>query len=569
VLPEGGLYFLTENFLQNYYVRNSINFKETLNTRHEIDAFLGQEIRFVDRKETEFEGYGLNYSGGMISNTDPRMISKVLSETGSYFRLGSPQEAGDRAATTRETTASFFSRLTYGYNGKYFLSYTGNITASNTQGLRNGKVRWTPTYTFSGKWNMKEEAFLQDNGLISAMSLRASYGLTAIAGTATNSQAVFRSVVTNNRRLISDREPAITIEDLRNNDLTYEKQFETNIGLDLGILSNKINITADVYQRKGFDLFDFVRTSGLGGQDIKLINNADMQTRGMEFSIRTRNISTSRFQWTSTLNVSAFRQKITKIESRPNLLDAVDDTGASFIGYPRNSLFSLQFTGLNERGLPTYNIPDDDKISGIDFQDTGTSLKTEEGKANGLRSYLQYEGPTDANKSISLQNTFTYSNWSFGFFITASGGNKVRLPALYTQSAQTDLTVYSKGYINRWVLPGDEKRTSFPVIPDSRMQEEIGDTDLAKAYNAYNFSTERVADGSYVRLRTINLSYALSPETLRRFSMKSMTISALVQNAWLIYADKRLNGVDPEFYNSGGVAQPITRQYTLSLTLGL
>jgi hypothetical protein len=122
--------------------------------------------------------------------------------------------------------------------------------------------------------------------------------------------------------------------------------------------------------------------------------------------------------------------------------------------------------------------------------------------------------------------------------------------------------------VNRWMLAGDENITTFPVIPDSRLVQENGDTDLKRAYNAYNFSTERVADGSYIRLRTVNLSYSVPQEMLSRFRVKNMTISALVQNPWLIYADDKLNGVDPEFYSSGGVAQPITRQYTLSLNLG-
>jgi TonB-linked SusC/RagA family outer membrane protein len=568
VLPEGGMYFRTENFLRNYYVRNSLTFKETFNTRHEVDAFVGQEIRFVEREETQFEGYGLNYAGGLIPNTDPRIISKVLGETGSYFSLGSPREPGDRAGTTSERTASFFSRFTYGFDGKYFLSFTGNLTASNTQGLRNGNVRWTPTYTFGAKWNVLEENLLQNTSWLTTLNLRGSYGLTAIAGTATNTQAVFRSLVTQGRRSTSDREPSIVLEDLRNNDLTYEKQYEANLGLDLGIINNRINITADVYRRKGFDLFDYVRMSGLGGESVKFINNANMTTRGVEVSIRTKNVEVGNFQWTSVLNMSAFKQRVTKLESKATLLDAVDDTGASFVGYPRNSLFSVRFAGLTTSGLPSYDIPQEDKTFGVDYQDTGISLTTPEGQAKGLQSYLTYEGPTDANKTISLQNTFQYKNWSFGFFITASGGNKIRLPALYGPIAFTDLAMYSREFVNRWTLAGDEQYTAFPVIPDSRLVQEHGANDILRGYNAYNFSDQRVADGGYVRLRTVNLSYRVPGNVVSRFYVKNMTISGMVQNPWLIYADDKLNGVDPEFYSSGGVAQPITRQYTLSLNLG-
>jgi TonB-linked SusC/RagA family outer membrane protein len=568
VLPQGGLYFRTNNFLKNYYLRNSLTFKENFNERHDLDVFIGQEIRFVDREESRFDGYGLDYSSGLIANTDPNIIAKVISQTGSYFSLGSPRNAGDRAGTTHERTASFFSRITYSLDTKYVISFTGNLNASNTQGLRNDKARWTPTYTIGAKWNMQDESFLQDNSLINTLSLRAAYGLTAIAGTASNTQAVFRSVLTQNRREVNDRETGIVIEDLQNSDLTYEKQYETNIGIDLGILNNRVNLTTDVYRRKGFDLFDYVRTSGLGGQTIKLINNADMVTRGIEISLRTKNVVSGPFQWTSTFNFSAFKQEVTKIENRPTLLDAIDDTGASFVGYPRNSIFSIEFAGLTDQGYPSYSIPEPDATFDVDFQDTGTSLNTEEGKRKGLLSYIKYEGPSDANKTISLQNTLTYRNWSLGFFIIFSGGNKIRLPALYTPNAFTDVATYSKNYANRWVLAGDENITDYPTIPDSRLLEENEKSQVLRAYNAYNFSTERIADGAYVRLRTINVSYTLPNELLRKLYIKNLVITGLVQNPWLIYADKNLNGVDPEFYNSGGVAQPITRQYTLSLNIG-
>lgn len=569
VLPEGGMYFKTDNFLRNYYIRNALNFSETFNTKHELDVFVGQEVRFVNREETYFEGYGLNYDGGLIPNTDPNIIAKVLSESGSYYSLGSPSSAGARAGTTQERTASFFSRITYGYNGKYFASFTGNLNASNTQALRNGHVRWTPTYTIGAKWNVKEEDFLEAYRWLTTMNLRATYGLTAIAGTATNTQAVFRSGVTQQRYRLSDRETNITIEDLKNNDLTYEKQFETNLGVDVGLYNNRISITADIYKRDGFDLFDYVRTSGLGGQFTKLINNADMETKGYEVSIRTDNVKTVDFSWTSTINLSGFKQRITKLENHPNALDAIDDTGASFIGYPRNSLFSLRFNGLDSEGVPTYYIPQDDPSFDVDFQDTGTSTDTEEGKEKGLMSYLKYEGPVDATQTFSIQNTFRYKNWSLGFFIIASGGNKIRLPALYNQNSFTDLTMYSKNYINRWLLAGDEAITSFPTIPDSRQIQRFGTNDLSIAYNAYNFSTKRTADGSYVRMRTINASYRVPAEFLKRYQLKSLSINAVVLNPFLFYADSKLNGVDPEFYSSGGVAQPVTRQYTISLNLGL
>jgi TonB-linked SusC/RagA family outer membrane protein len=556
VLPEGGILIRNTNLLQNFYIRNTLTYNHRFNEKHELNAFLGQEIRFVDRDETSFTGYGLVYSGGRVVNTNPNIITKLTQESQNYFSVN----------TTRERSVSIFSRFTYGFNGKYFISFTGNLNASNQQGLKDGNVRWTPTYTFSGKWNAKEESLFRDINAISSLTVRGSYGLTANSGIATNTYPIFRNFVTD-RSSTTNRESAIRITDLQNDNLTWEKQFETNIGFDLGLFKNNVNLIVDAYNRNGFDLFDFVRTSGIGGQGIKLINNADMRTRGIEVSLRTNNFSKGDFQWTSTINFSAFNQEVTKIAARPNVLDAVDDTGASLIGFPRNSLFSIRLTGLNDKGLPLYDIPNSDKTFGVNFQDTGVNLLPTDGSPGGLLSYLRYEGPTDPNRIFSLQNTFTYKNWSFGFFIIASGGNFIRLPAIFNNAATfTDLGVYSKEYLNRWLLPGDEKITRFPVIPDSRLLNE--NRAINRAYTAYNFSTDRVADGTFVRLRSINISYRLPKLILDRLNLKNFTLSGQVTNPWLIYSDKKLNGVDPEFYNSGGVAQPITRQYTISLNIG-
>ena len=525
VLPDGGLFIETNNFLRNFYIRNALNFSETFNTRHEFDLYVGQESRFIDRDESGFTGFGLKYNDGLISQTDPNIIAKLIQESGSYFNL----------ENTRERSVSFFSRVTYGLDGKYFVSFTGNINASNTQGFQNGKVRWTPTWTVSGKWNAKAESFLESVNVITTANIRASHGLTAAAGTASNTFPVFFNRITD-RRSIDDRESQIVITTLQNDDLTWEKQFETNLGLDVGLLKNQINLTLDIYRRDGFDLFDFVQTSGIGGENIKLINNADMVTKGIELSLRTSNIKTNDFEWTSTFNFSAYNQEITKIEDRPNVLDATNDTGTNLVGFPRNALFSLQFTGLDNRGLPTYDLPEDedDKTFDVNFQENGIDIEATEDSPGGLLSFLKYEGPTEPNKTIGFQNTFTYKNLTLGIFITASGGNKIRLPAIFGNNAFTDLTAYSKDVINRWILPGDEEITSFPVIPDTRLVQEEGSTNIRRAYNAYNFSTERVADGSFVRLRTVNLSYNLGQKIVRKI--------------WLSKVHGKFSGTKPMAY---------------------
>lgn len=132
-----------------------------------------------------------------------------------------------------------------------------------------------------------------------------------------------------------------------------------------------------------------------------------------------------------------------------------------------------------------------------------------------------------------------------------------------------DLTVFTKEFTNRWINAGDEAFTTIPVIADQRLiaNYEAQSKNLARAYNAYNFSDERVADGSFVRLKNVSLSYELPKDLKKRLGLNSFSMKASTANPLLIYSDKKLNGQDPEFYRSGGVSQPITSQYTFSINV--
>jgi len=135
------------------------------------------------------------------------------------------------------------------------------------------------------------------------------------------------------------------------------------------------------------------------------------------------------------------------------------------------------------------------------------------------------------------------------------------------KSSYSDLSSMPKEFKNRWVVPGDENTTTIPVIA-SRIQS-YNNSKLNYAYNAYNYSTERIASGDFVRLKEISLSYDLPKKWANAIRFSSMSVKLQATNICLLYADKKLNGQDPEFFNTGGVAVPVPRQFTLSLKLGL
>lgn len=539
-LPNGGIRRSVDNTLKSYVIRNTLDYNKEFNGRHELDVYVGQEMRSVDRSFENYTAYGLQYDKGFVPFTDTKIIEKIINEGGSYFNLG----------FQKERAISFFGKANYTFNRRYTFAVTGRYDGSNRQG-QSTKSRWLPTYTVSGKWNLKEENFLKDSEIFSAISLRASYGLTAGSGPATNSLAIYRNAVTD-RQFIKDREGSLFIEDLQNSELTWEKQYQTDIGIDLSLFKNRIQIVADVYKKNAFDLIDVVTTSGIGGQKLKLGNNADMETKGIEFSLTHHNISTPNFKWSTTWNASYYDQKVTKLQNKPTSFNLVGITGGNVVGKPRNSLYSYQFSGLTDRGLP--NINTGTGSGSVNFQDR-----------ENFKNYLKYEGSVEPNKTISISNTIRFQNWSFSFLVIASGGNKIRLRPIYS-SEYNDLTVFTREFVNRWIKPGDEKLTNVPVIADRRLTDGSGD--IQQLYNAYNFSDARVADGSFVRVKDISIGYEFPQFLKDKFGLTTFGLKLSAANPWLIYSDKKLKGEDPEFFRTGGVSSPMVGQYTLTLNLG-
>jgi tonB-dependent receptor plug domain protein len=384
-----------------------------------------------------------------------------------------------------------------------------------------------------------------------------SYGLIAGLGAASNALAVFKNGVAN-RYNIGDRENIIEIDDLQNMDLTWEKVYETNVGMELGLFKNRVNLSLDLYQKNSKDLIDYVRTSGIGGQFVKLANNASMVTKGIELALDTKNIKTDNFSWNTGINFAYFNQEITHLTYRPNVYNLVREVGGNVVGGARNTLYSYDFRGLNDKGLPLFNLLNGStNFDDIDFQ-----------QIDNILSYLKKEGAVEPNITAGLSNTFRYKNWELSALITAQAGNKIRKPDQY-DSSYDDLSVFPKEMKNRWVHPGDEKTTNIPGIPDRRTVYEIGSNTLRRVYNAYNYSTERVVDGSFVRMKNISLSYAFPKEVLEQLKVSNLTLRLQAANPFLIYSDKNLNGQDPEFFRSGGVAYPVTAQYTFTINLGI
>jgi TonB-linked SusC/RagA family outer membrane protein len=552
VLPQGGIYKRNDNKMTSFTYRSVLRYNETFKKQHIVSFNGGLEIGETRRHATWFRGWGLQYAMGEIPFYAYQVFKKGVEEGSEYYGLNN---------TLLRTTA-FFAQTSYSWKGRYTLSGTGRYEGSNKLG-KSRSARWLPTWNISGAWNAHEEPFFElDNPWLTTLTFRTSYSLTGDGGPSwlTNSRVVVGS--RNPWRPYSNvKESALYISSLENGSLTYEKKHEFNIGTSIGVLNNRINFELDWYKRNNYDLIGPIVTQGIGGEVSKYGNVAEMESNGLEISISSHNIKSTTaggFNWHTHFIYTHTENRITKLEGNQRLIDMVRGNGFAMVGYANNSVFSIPFLGLTEEGIPRFMNFDGPTISDIYFQrrDTG----------KGELDFLKYEGTSDPTAYGSLRNEFTYKGFRLNVFVTYSLGNVIRLDPVF-RASYSDLTAMTKEYKNRWVVQGDEAYTDIPAILSVRQYND--NTDLAYAYNSYNYSTARIAKGDFIRLKEVSLTYDFPRKWLNPIKLNSLSLKGQVTNLFLLYADKKLNGQDPEFTNAGGVAIPVPKQVTFTIRVGL
>ena len=544
VLPYGGIYDRNDYRMNSWDFRTTATYNKVIKNTHIINLFGGLEANSVERNSSWMRAWGVMYNFGDIGNYDPDMFDKLKNEGADYYTLSG----------TLERTTAFFGNATYSYKGRYIGNATLRYEGTNTLG-NNRKSRWLPTWNISGAWNAHEENWFKKlMPTFSHFTLKGSYSLTADRGPydISNSVAIINSLV--GWRLVgSDQETTLQITELGNSELTYEKKHELSLTADMGFFNNRVNMEVSWYDRRNFDLIGPITVQGVGGEVDKFGNVADMKSGGFELSLNTKNIKTKDFEWNTTFLYSHQYTEVTNLKNNARVIDLVRGNGFALEGYPVRSIFSIPFNKLTNEGLPTFKVANGEiTTDDINFQEYSDL------------SWLKYEGSSDPTDYGSLENTFKYKGLRLSVFIVYSFGNVVRLDPVFSNT-YTDLDATPREFNSRWSSSGEENITTIPVIPSVR--QNFLNPNLEIAYNAYNYSTERIAKGDFIRMKEISLDYTLPKSWLRPLKLENVNLKLQATNLFLIYADKKLNGMDPEFFNSGGIASPMPKQYTFTVRL--
>lgn len=418
---------------------------------------------------------------------------------------------------------SYLARINYGLYDKYLFSVNARIDGSSRFG-NNNKYGFFPSG--SAAWRLSEEEFMESTkSVISNLKIRASYGFTG------NTEiGVYESLATLGNKswtigngLVSGFYP----DKIPNPDLKWEKTGQFDIGLDVGFIDNRIRLTADYYRKKTTDLLYNVAIPSASGYTSMLKNIGSVENKGLELSIESDNLSGA-FYWTTAFNISFNKNKVLELGGEDyKEMDEGDGhlkTGSIrrlIVGKPIGVFYGYRFDGIFQNE-----------------EECAAQTSSASPIGVGLRRYkdLNGDGKVDANNDREilgdsnpkffggLTNTFGYKGFELNVFLQYSYGNKIyNYNAMELEAPTGGQNVY-KDLVNRWT----------PTNPSNEYPKASTNRNLL-------VSDRFVEDGSYLKLKTLSLSYSFPKLNFKHIGGLRVYVTGQNLLTWTNY-----KGYDPE-----------------------
>ena len=550
VMPYGGIRNSQNIIEERYDGQLKLHYNDSFgaNGAHSVSAVGGLEVFEERRLDEWFDAYGVNYDLGYLTTYSPLLFTNLRNQSKQYYKIHPTLNRG----------VSFVGNVDYNYLGRYRVNASYRREGTNQFGSAR-TIRWIPTWNVGGTWSIDQESFFPKLRPLSSLSANLSYGMSGTIPYVHNALPRLQTLLPffGDANLI---EPGLYINEPANFDLTYEKMYELNLGVNFGLFDERISTGLTFFNRQGRDLIDQVNPQGTGGFVDGLYGNvAQMTSNGVEVSLTTQNIRSKDFSWSTSVTYTHNTNKVTRLNTNPSVTNLT--AGAARQGYPLNSLFSIPFYKLDANGHPRFFLP-----SGADVLPDGRHITSPRtggqvawtAYAPDEIDYLVYSGTKTPTDLGGINNSFSYKNFRLGVYIYYSFGAVMRLPEQFA-TQYNDYQIMGKEFNRRWLRAGDEDRTDVPVIATDAHRQ--ANPYLSNAYENYNRSNVRVAKTDYVQLRDISLSYTVPKSFVQRLRFSSLALKLQASNVALLYADKKLNGALPYSY------QPHT--YIFTATVGL
>ena len=505
----------TSNKRETFWsLENYLTYNKTINEIHAFTGLLGiswQESNFflIDQGSRNFPSdfFGYNNIG---AGSDNRTVFSNAS---------------------RQALNSYFGRINYSLNGKYLFTVTGRADGSSKFG-ENNKFSFFPSAALA--WRISDEPFLADNRLISNLKLRTSYGLTGNSEIPPYSSL---SLLSSNYRTVWNNAPVggTGLNRLGNPDLRWEKTAQSDIGIELGLFNNRLNLEADFYYRKTTDMLLDAPVPHSTGFTTYRYNVGSMENKGIELAVNAFIVQSTNVTWNANFNISMNRNRVLSLANSSDIFNVggpgiTNPTSIIRIGEPAGAFWGLVRLG----------------VWGTDEADEAaqfTSYRNNLTMLPGDIKYLDVNGDkaiNDADRMIigngspdawgALTNSVTFKNFDFTLELQYSYGNDIMDMNLHASEDRQALANSYKTVLNAWTP--ENQNTMIAQIRETR------------AGYVTNVDSHWVQDGSFIRGRNMLLGYTFNGSILDRLSLDRLRVFASVQNFFLIVDDEVIG--DPE-----------------------
>lgn len=501
--------YQTANY-QAFVNENTLNYSTTINNNHSLNFLLGQSNNYFNSDNSV-----MNSSGGYTSSTI-QTLNYAAGITGNTSK-------------TKNVLISYFGRAQYSYKSKYLLSASVRTDGSSRFGANN-KYGVFPAGSIG--WRIIEESFMP-KGAMSDLKLRATYGVTG-----NNSIGDFGSIPTTGSYgyVLGTTQGAVIGQApnrVANPDLQWEKSTTTDIGLDFGILKNRITASVDYYNRLTNSLLLNVSIPEITGFQVYLSNAGAVRNKGWEVELNTVNI-VGKFQWSTKFQGSYNTNKVVALSSGQNqiLLPSLYTSTASSIlkvGQPLNSIYVIKKVGI----LTAADIANKVAMYG---NETVGDPKYEDYDKNGVidANDRQIVGHPNPDYTWGITNTFNYKGFDLRILVQGQNGGSIYslLGRAISQNGLSYIYNMSGDYRNRWRSP-----------------DNPGDGTRSKAYSTFGSTpnTDWLYSSDYFRVRDITLGYNLK-SVIKLKSVASARVFITAENYF--GHDKYYGGANPEAANT-------------------
>lgn len=495
-----------------YTSQNNLTYSKTFG-KHSVSAVTAFEVMKYDYEDlyAAKKTYGQDINTSLGNAADPIDADQKLQE---------------------DALMSYVASVNYSYDDKYYASFSFRRDGSSRL---SPDTRWGNFWSLSASWRLSQERFMQPlKSVLSDLKLRASYGVN---GNLPSSYYGYQSTYTTGA--FYRGKPSPWESTLGNEELTWEKNYALNLGLDIGLFS-RVNVSLDWYTRTTKDLLMSKQLNSISGFSSLLTNVGQMRNTGVELEVRSNNIKTKDFSWTTAFNLSHNKNKILKLADLPWF---VDGRYVRKEGYPFNTIYLREYAGVGpETGSALYYDNQQDENGNY------TKNKvTDPGQASPIP--LKDITPTISG---GFMNTFNYKFIDLSFNLSYSFGGYSYDNASYILQDDGYSVISNKSteQRRRWQKPGD-----ITDVPRFVYGNKKGGN--------YN-SSRAIHSTDHIRLKSLILGLNAPKAWLQKLGIGNARIYFSGTNllTWAAY-----DQYDPEMSGVVGFYTPPLKTYAFGLEL--